>query len=205
MKKFQLEIIAISHTVSTSQTYAIVLGEVNGTRKIPIVIGPFEAQAIAVAIEKLKPARPLTHDLLKNVILELGTLSEIIIYKVQEGIFYSKLIIIANDGREIELDSRTSDALALAVRFNSPIYTYENILDSSSHQYPDSLDSGAEEEDDEDMIEIDDLVGDINNPDNISLFTLEELSIKLKEAIENEDYAHAAELRDEINRRKNQS
>ncbi len=203
MKKFQLEIIAISHTVSTSQTYAIVLGEVNGTRKIPIVIGPFEAQAIAVAIEKLKPARPLTHDLLKNVILQLGTLAEIIIYKVQEGIFYSKLRIMANDGREIEIDSRTSDALALAVRFNSPIYTYENILDSSSHQYTDNLDSGDDSTDE--MMVIDELMSDINDTENITLLTQEELEAKLKDAIENEDYAQAAELRDEINRRKNQS
>lgn len=200
MNKFQLEIIAISHSVSANQTYAVVLGEVNGLRKIPIVIGPFEAQAIAVAIEKLKPTRPLTHDLLKNIIMELGTLEEIIIYKLQEGIFYSKLIIYTNDGRVLEVDSRTSDALALAVRFNAPIFTYEEILESSSGKYK-GLGMEAEGE----LPEIDDLMTEINDTTSLNLLSLDELEEKLNEALENEDYNLAAEIRDEINNRNNQS
>ncbi len=201
MNKFQLEIVAISHSVSTNQTYAVVLGEMNGLRKIPIVIGPFEAQAIAVAIEKLKPTRPLTHDLLKNVILELGTLEEVLIYKLQEGIFYSQLIIITDDGRHLEIDSRTSDALALAVRFGAPIYTYESILESSSTKYR-NLSDPSEEGDDHEIV---DLMNEITDTDDIKLLTLDELEEKLSHALENEDYALAAELRDEINIRKNQS
>lgn len=200
MNKFQLEIIAISHSVSANQTYAVVLGEVNGLRKIPIVIGPFEAQAIAVAIEKLKPTRPLTHDLLKNIIMELGTLEEIIIYKLQEGIFYSKLIIYTNDGRVLEIDSRTSDALALAVRFNAPIFTYEEILESSSGKY-----KGLGMESEGEMPEIDDLMTEINDTTSLNLLSLDELEEKLSEALENEDYNLAAEIRDEINNRNNQS
>ncbi len=201
MKKFQLEIVAISHSVSANQTYAVVLGEVNGLRKIPIVIGPFEAQAIAVAIEKLKPTRPLTHDLLRNVIMEIGTLEEVIIYKLQEGIFYSQLIIITDDGRNIEIDSRTSDALALAVRFNAPIFTYENILESSSTKYRNFSDPNEEDE----MPELENIMEDIQDTSDLKLLSLEELEEQLAEALENEDYVLAAELRDEINIRKNQS
>ncbi len=201
MKKYQLEIVAISHSVSANQTYAVVLGEVNGLRKIPIVIGPFEAQAIAVAIEKLKPTRPLTHDLLRNVILELGTLEEVIIYKLLEGIFYSQLVIIADDGRRIEIDSRTSDALALAVRFNAPIYTYENILESSSTKYSNFSDPMEGD----DLPEIDGLMGEIQDTSDLKLLSLEELKDQLSEALEKEDYTLAAEIRDEINVRKNQS
>ncbi len=200
MNKFQLEIVAISHSVSANQTYAVVLGELNGLRKIPIVIGPFEAQAIAVAIENLKPTRPLTHDLLRNIILEFGTLEEVVIYKLQEGIFYSKLVIVTNDGRSLEVDSRTSDALALAVRFGAPIFTYENILESSSSKYKNLTDPSTEDVDD-----IDELMSEINETDDIKLLTLEELEEKLSAALENEDYSLAAELRDEINIRKNQS
>ncbi len=201
MKKYQLEIVAISHSVSANQTYAVVLGEINGLRKIPIVIGPFEAQAIAVAIENLKPTRPLTHDLLRNVILELGTLEEVIIYKLQEGIFYSQLVIIADDGRKIEIDSRTSDALALAVRFGSPIYTYENILESSGTKYRNFNDPSEEG----DMPELDTLMDDIQDVSDLKLLSIEELEDQLADALDSEDYALAAQIRDEINVRKNQS
>ncbi len=201
MKKYQLEIVAISHSVSANQTYAVVLGEVNGLRKIPIVIGPFEAQAIAVAIEKLKPTRPLTHDLLRNIILELGSLEEVIIYKLQEGIFYSQLIIITDDGRKLEIDSRTSDALALAVRFNTPIFTYENILESSSNKYRNFADPSEEDE----MPELENIMDDIQDTSDLKLLSIEELEDQLAEALDNEDYSLAAELRDEINVRRNQS
>ena len=131
MKKIELEIVALSHSITQTHSYAVVLGEVNGLRRLPIVIGGFEAQAIAVALEKMHPSRPLTHDLMKNFLNAFAIdLHEIIICDLQEGIFYSKLVC-ASENDTIEIDSRTSDALALAVRFGCPIYTYENILESA--------------------------------------------------------------------------
>src|SRR5690606_18970550 len=131
MKKIELEIVALSHSITQTHSYAVVLGEVHGLRRLPIVIGGFEAQAIAVALEKMQPSRPLTHDLRKNCMTAFqGELSEIIINDVQEGIFYSMLVAIS-ESDTVEIDSRTSDALALAVRFGCPIYTYEHILDSA--------------------------------------------------------------------------
>src|SRR6188474_3296076 len=131
MKKIELEIVALSHSITQTHSYAVVLGEVNGLRRLPIVIGGFEAQAIAVALEKMQPSRPLTHDLVKNFMNAFAIdLHEIIICDLQEGIFYSKLVC-SSEHDTIEIDSRTSDALALAVRFGCPIYTYENILESA--------------------------------------------------------------------------
>ena len=131
MKKIELEIVALSHSITQTHSYAVVLGEVNGLRRLPIVIGGFEAQAIAVALERMQPSRPLTHDLMKNFMLAFNIeLHEIIINDLQEGIFYSKLVC-STEHDTVEIDSRTSDAVALAVRFGCPIYTYENILDSA--------------------------------------------------------------------------
>ena len=131
MKKIELEIVALSHSITQTHSYAVVLGEVNGLRRLPIVIGGFEAQAIAVALERMSPSRPLTHDLMKNFMLAFNVeLHEVIINDLQEGIFYSKLVCSsAND--TVEIDSRTSDALALAVRFGCPVYTYESILEQA--------------------------------------------------------------------------
>src|SRR6478735_1661791 len=131
MKKIELEIVALSHSITQTHSYAVVLGEVNGLRRLPIVIGGFEAQAIAVALERMQPSRPLTHDLMKNFMYAFNVeLMEIIINDLQEGIFYSKLVCV-NEHDTVEIDSRTSDALALAVRFGCPIYTYENILENA--------------------------------------------------------------------------
>jgi len=131
MKKIELEIIAISHSITQTQSYAVVLGEVNGSRRLPIVIGGFEAQAIAVALEKMNPSRPLTHDLMKNFLVAFGIdLHEVIINDLQEGVFYSKLVC-SNEQDTIEIDSRTSDAIAMAVRFGCPIYTFEHILQNA--------------------------------------------------------------------------
>ncbi len=131
MKKIELEIVALSHSITQTHSYAVVLGEVNGLRRLPIVIGGFEAQAIAVALERMQPSRPLTHDLMKNFMLAFNIeLHEIIINDLQEGIFYSKLVC-STEHDTVEIDSRTSDAVALAVRFGCPIYTYDNILDSA--------------------------------------------------------------------------
>jgi len=131
MKKIELDIVALSHSVTHSHNYAVVLGEQGGVRRLPIVIGGFEAQAIAVAMERMTPSRPLTHDLFKNTMDTLNVeLQEVIINNLLDGIFYARLICL-KDGQQIEVDSRTSDALAMAVRFQCPIYTYEFILDAA--------------------------------------------------------------------------
>ena len=138
MKKIELEIVALSHSITQTHSYAVVLGEVNGLRRLPIVIGGYEAQAIAVALERMQPSRPLTHDLLKNFMNAFSVdLQEIVISDLQEGIFYSKLVCI-NEHDTIEIDSRTSDALALAVRFGCPVYTYDHILESAGILMEDS-------------------------------------------------------------------
>jgi len=131
MKKIELDIVALSHSVTHSQNYAVVLGEQNGVRRLPIVIGGFEAQAIAVAMERMTPSRPLTHDLFKNSMDTFNiVLKEIVINNLLDGIFYARLVCEKN-GEVLEIDSRTSDALAMAVRFECPIYTYEFILDAA--------------------------------------------------------------------------
>ncbi len=124
MKKIELEIVALSHSITQTHSYAVVLGEINGLRRLPIVIGGFEAQAIAVALERMNPSRPLTHDLMKNFMMAFNVdLHEVVINDLQEGIFYSKLVC-SSENDTVEIDSRTSDALALAVRFGCPIFTY---------------------------------------------------------------------------------
>ena len=130
-KKLELEIVALSHSVTQAHSYAVVLGEVNGVRKLPIVIGGFEAQAIAVAMENMNPSRPLTHDLIKSIFDNFDiVLKEVVINNLLDGVFFAKLICL-KDRQEFEIDSRSSDAIALAVRFGCPIYTYETILDSA--------------------------------------------------------------------------
>src|SRR6201996_576129 len=131
MKKIELEIVALSHSITQTHSYAVVLGEVNGLRRLPIVIGGFEAQAIAVALERMQPSRPLTHDLMKNFMQAFNVeRMELIITDLQEGIFYSQLVCVSEHDT-IEIDSRTSDALALSVRCGCPIYTYDNILENA--------------------------------------------------------------------------
>ncbi len=191
MKKIELEIVALSHSITQSNSYAVVLGEVNGLRRLPIVIGGFEAQAIAVALEKMKPTRPLTHDLMKNFMLAFNVeLHEVIISDLQEGIFYSKLLC-SNEVDTVEIDSRTSDALALAVRFGCPIYIYENIFDIAGVDNPEKI-MGEEKPSTSVSTEHDDL----------KKLDLEELDRLLNEVLENEDYIKAIAIRDEINSRK---
>ncbi len=196
MKKIELEIVALSHSITTSSSYAVVLGEMNGSRRLPIVIGSFEAQAIAVALENVKPSRPLTHDLIKNFMGSFGVeLQEILISDLQEGIFYSKLVCYsAND--TIEIDSRTSDALALAVRFNCPIYIYDNILEASGILVDEQETSKERIE----SITIDEK--EKPHEDNLSNMSLSELQHFLETVLEKEDYVKAIFIRDEINRRK---
>jgi bifunctional DNase/RNase len=195
MKKIELEIVALSHSITQTHSYAVVLGEVNGLRRLPIVIGGFEAQAIAVALERMQPSRPLTHDLMKNFMYAFNVeLMEIIINDLQEGIFYSKLVCV-NEHDTIEIDSRTSDALALAVRFGCPIYTYENILENAGILMEDEGKQKKAE------IPIEDPVASAAYRD-LSKMSLEELQKLLGEVLEHEDYIRAIEIRDEINKRK---
>lgn len=198
MKKIELEIVALSHSITQTHSYAVVLGEVNGLRRLPIVIGGFEAQAIAVALEKMQPSRPLTHDLMKNFMSAFNIeLHEIVISDLQEGIFYSKLVC-SSDNDTIEIDSRTSDALALAVRFGCPVYTYEHILESAGILMEDpgttgkkkkspSISSGEEE---------------TGGKGDLKSMSLEDLNTLLNEVLEQEDYIRAIAIRDEINNRK---
>ncbi len=198
MKRIELEIVALSHSITQTHSYAVVLGEINGLRRLPIVIGAFEAQAIAVALEKMQPSRPLTHDLMKNFLQAFNIeLHEIIICDLQEGIFFSKLICSsAND--TIEIDSRTSDALALAVRFGCPIYTYENILENAGILMDETGSEQGKKAEEESFEESSEPAAD----ENLKNLTLEELNQLLNEVLENEDYIKAITIRDEINSRK---
>ncbi len=131
MKKIALDIVALSHSVAQTHNYAVILGEQHGSRRLPIIIGAFEAQAIAVAMERMVPKRPLTHDLFKNTLESFDIdLKEVIISNLEEGVFYARLVCLKG-GEAFEIDSRTSDALAMAVRFHCPIYTYGFILDAA--------------------------------------------------------------------------
>jgi len=191
MKKIELEIVALSHSITQTHSYAVVLGEVNGLRRLPIVIGGFEAQAIAVALERMQPSRPLTHDLMKNFMMAFNIdLHEIIINDLQEGIFYSKLIC-SSDKDTVEIDSRTSDAVALAVRFGCPIYTYDNILESAGIL--------MEEDDKKKKVVVSHTD---EGSDDLRKLSVPELEALLTEVLEHEDYIKAASIRDEINRRK---
>lgn len=190
MHKIELEIVALSHSITQANSYAVILGEVNGLRRLPIVIGGFEAQAIAVALENMHPSRPLTHDLMKNFMTAFGVqLQEVYICDLQEGIFYSKLVCFtAND--TIEIDSRTSDAIALAVRFGCPIYVYSTILEQA----------GLTNETSEKTIQ----AIPVNDPtkiNDLTILSLHELNTLLKEVLDQEDYIRAIDIRDEINKR----
>lgn len=197
MKKIELEIVALSHSITQTHSYAVVLGEVNGMRRLPIVIGGFEAQAIAVALENMKPSRPLTHDLMKNFMNAFSVeLLEIVINDLQEGIFYSKLVCY-NERDTVEIDSRTSDALALAVRFGCPIYTYENILDSAGILMEDT---GKEKK--ESQMETENVPAESSVNEDLKSMTLDDLQTLLQDVLESEDYIRAIAIRDEINRRR---
>lgn len=197
MKKIELDIVALSHTVTQSHNYAVVLGEQNGSRRLPIVIGGFEAQAIAVAMERMTPNRPLTHDLFKNTMETFNiVLKEVVINNLSEGIFYARLICEKN-GDLFDIDSRTSDALAMAVRYNCPIYTYEFILDAA----------GVVLEEPEEKVKrstVRQRQRQSTKGASLSTYSVDELNNLLEEVLNKEDYEQAAKIRDEINRRKEQ-
>lgn len=193
MKKIELEIVALSHSITQTHSYAVVLGEVNGLRRLPIVIGGFEAQAIAVALEKMQPSRPLTHDLMKNFMNAFNVdLIEVVITDLQEGIFYSKLVC-QSENDTVEIDSRTSDALALAVRFGCPVYTFEHILDSAGILMEDTAASKKKKTAD---------VEESSEHGDLKAMSVDELTKLLNDVLEQEDYIKAIAIRDEINSRK---
>ena len=197
MQKIELEIVALSHSITQTHSYAVVLGEVNGVRRIPIIIGAFEAQAIAVALERMHPSRPLTHDLMKNFMIAFNVdLHEVVINDLQEGIFYSKLIC-SSENDTVEIDSRTSDAVALAVRFGCPIYTFEHILASAGITMEEEEKAGGGSK------EV--TVKDDDEHQDLKAMTVDELEKLLNEVLEAEDYIRAMAIRDEIKTRKPKS
>ena len=194
MKKVELQVYAISHSITQTQSYAVVLEEVNGVRKIPIVIGAFEAQAIAVALERMKPQRPLTHDLMRNFMIAFDIkLHEVVIYDLQEGVFYSKLIC-SSENDTVEIDSRTSDALALAVRFGCPIYTSEEIMEGAG-----VILEGEGNRSEKRELE---LTGAEERTDDLKSMSTEDLETLLNDVLEQEDYIRAIAIRDELSGRK---
>ncbi len=195
MKRIELDIVALSHSVTQSHNYAVVLGERRGQRRLPIVIGSFEAQAIAVAMERMVPNRPLTHDLFKNTLDTFDIqLREVVINNLLDGIFYARLVCMKN-GEVFEIDSRTSDAIAMAVRFECPIYTYDFILEAAGVVLEEQEEEGVQAGESGKMANV-----------NLDSYTLETLSAdalqrKLQEVLESEDYEMAAKIRDELKRR----
>lgn len=192
MRKIQLEIKGMSYSQSQTNAYALILGEVDGTRRLPIIIGAFEAHAIAIELEKIKPARPLTHDLIKSFASTFNIeMSEVVINKFQKGVFHAELI--CSDGnREMSIDSRTSDAIALAIRFSCPIYTYESILSEAGIIVDDENEEKAKEAEKEEEKSLHDL----------RQFNLSELKAMLQQSVEAEEYEKASKIRDEIKTRK---
>lgn len=196
MKKIQLEILGLSSSQSQSGSFALVLGEKEGNRRLPIIIGMFEAQSIAIQIEKINPNRPLTHDLFKSFAYHVNVrIKEILISDLKEGVFYSK--IVCSDGtKAFELDARPSDAIAIGLRFGVPIYTVESVLSEAGIILSDLED---EEEEDE-MAEIESSEKPAKKSSMAEVST-DELNKMLTEALEKEDYERAAKIRDELNKR----
>jgi bifunctional DNase/RNase len=200
VEKIQLEILGLSSSQSQSGSFALVLGETEGNRRLPIIIGMFEAQAIAIEIEKIIPNRPMTHDLFKSFGHSFNyTIKEIIISDLKEGVFFAK-IICENDSKTVEIDARPSDAIAIGLRFNAPIYTYEKIMTDAGIILTDETEE-----------EPSDLTADITKEEKKSKkpsedkplkdYSYDKLKEMLNTALEDEDYEKAAKIRDELNRR----
>jgi len=207
MSLVKLNIKGISYSQTQNGAYALILNEVDGDRKLPIVIGAFEAQSIAIALEEeISPPRPLTHDLFKNFADRFDiVVKQVIIHKLVDGVFYSSLICERDKIEEI-IDARTSDAIALALRFKAPIFTYINILDKAGIYLKVNPKKDDEDEENQDSILMDELVANELEPNeeprqNYRAKTLEELQTMLEEAVANEDYEKAAHIRDEISKR----
>ncbi|MEO7926668.1 MAG: bifunctional nuclease domain-containing protein [Saprospiraceae bacterium] len=194
MEKIELYIVTLTHSVTQSSNYAVVMGEVDGNRRLPIVIGGFEAQAIAVAMEGMVPSRPLTHDLLKNTLdtFEIEV-TEILINNLVEGVFHARIVCMQHS-REFEIDSRTSDAIAMAVRYGCPIYTYDFILDAAGVRIEDPQPGESEEIKEEQKPK--------RRRRGYAEYSVDDLTAMLEKVIGEEDYEKAAKIRDEINKRK---
>jgi bifunctional DNase/RNase len=194
MEKIRLEIIGMSYSQSQSGAYALILGEKDGKRRLPIIIGGFEAQSIAIELEKIKTPRPLTHDLFKTFAESFDIrILEVIINKFSEGVFYA--VLICSDGKtEMEIDSRTSDAIALALRFGCPVYTYESIMVAAGILMEEDTESSKQDNpaEDENLVE----------ETSFSEYSLDQLTQMLQSAVENEEYEKASRIRDEIKKRK---
>jgi bifunctional DNase/RNase len=209
MEKIKLEILGLSSSQSQSGSFALVLGEVDGDRRLPIIIGMFEAQAIAMEMEKVKPSRPMTHDLFRALGNELGfVVDEIVISDLKEGVFFAQ-VMVQSGKKQFSLDARPSDAIAIGLRFDAPIYTYETILSEAGVKV-DEGDEGEEGEEEEEQFE------DISSVEkaepasektskksvsDLKSLSLDKLNEMLNEAIEHEDYEKAARIRDELNKR----
>ncbi len=197
MVKIELDIIGISSSQTQTGAYALIMAERNGNRRLPIIIGAYEAQAIAIELEKMKPQRPLTHDLFKSFTLSHGVVvKEVVINKFSEGIFFAEIISVDGKGKTYKTDSRTSDAIAIALRFNCPIYAAEAVLNQAGI----IIEPETEEEE--------------GNPQyteehpqpsgNLTEYNTDQLKSMLEEAVKGENYELASQIRDEINRRKSQ-
>jgi bifunctional DNase/RNase len=194
MNKVPLNVLGISYSQTQTGAYALVLGEENGNRRIPIIIGGFEAQAIAIQLEGLKPPRPLTHDLFYNFAMQYGIVVEsVYIFRLEEGVFYSKLIC-TNGGKRVELDARTSDAIALALRFGCPIYTTADILERAGIVFVNEPQATTEQPST--------VHEKTKKKPDLHYLGIPELENLLNEAIVNENYEQASKIRDEIKRRK---
>ncbi len=200
MEKIQLEILGLSSSQSQSGSFALVLGETDGNRRLPIIIGMFEAQAIAIEIEKIIPNRPMTHDLFKSFGHSFNyTIKEIVISDLKEGVFFAK-IVCENDSKTVEIDARPSDAIAIGLRFNAPIFTYEKIMTDAGIILTDESEDEAS-----------DLTAEIKKDEPKTSTASEDKPLKdhsydklkemLNKALEEEDYEKAAKIRDELNRR----
>ncbi len=194
MKRVALKVMGISYSQTQSGAYALILSEENGERRIPIIIGGFEAQAIVIKLENLEPPRPLTHDLFKKFADEFNiSVVEVMIYKLEEGVFYSQLVC-TNGEKELEIDSRTSDAVAIALRFGCPIFIMEEILDKAGITISQS-DQELSASD-----ETDTTLESVNS--TFDSYSEDELYKMIDEAVKTEDYEKAAAIRDEIEKRK---
>jgi bifunctional DNase/RNase len=202
MSLIKLTIKGISYSQTQSGAYALVLSEMEGKRTLPIIIGAFEAQSIAIALEKeIRPPRPLTHDLFKTFSERFKiTVKQVIIHKLVDGIFFSSLIC-EKDGVEEIIDTRTSDAIAIAIRFLAPIYTYENILDKAGIYLKVEEEIAIKEILEPEAIQVTLDQADSSSPSNFSKYSIQELHEQLKEAVDNENYEKAAKIRDEISKR----
>lgn len=202
-RKIKLEILGLSSSQSTTGSFALVLGETEGNRRLPIIIGMFEAQAIAIEIEKIIPNRPMTHDLFKSFASTFHFhVEEIVISDLKEGVFFAK--IVCTDGlKKTEIDARPSDAIAIGLRFDSPIYTYENILAEAGIVLTDEEEEEEREKSEtkETKAKVKKEVSSSKKSEDYKNYSVEKLNELLKDAIEKEDYERAAKIRDELSKR----